>query len=73
MIQDLQTSERNPVVVLVNGSVTKYSLNDLIPSQNYTIQVAASTSVGFGPYSPPVIYRTRNAGMLGLINCLCRG
>lgn len=64
MIYDLQVSERNPVVIFVNGSVTQNLISNLIPSQNYTVQIAASTTVGFGPYSLPEMYQTRNAGIL---------
>ena len=34
------------------------TIASLVPSTNYSIQVAAETSEGIGPYSDPLIART---------------
>ena len=44
------------------GNVTQYIIYNLSPSTNYSIQIAAATSVGFGPYNKPIIHLTRPAG-----------
>ncbi|RDD47522.1 Hemicentin-1 [Trichoplax sp. H2] len=61
MIDNPLIVAKKPAVIVINDNVTQYMLENLIPVQNYTIQVAASTTVGFGPYSIPMIYQTRKS------------
>ena len=44
------------------GLRTRSTLTGLMPFKNYSISIAATTSVGFGPYSPAIIYQTDKAG-----------
>ena len=50
----------NTIVML--GNVTQYIIYNLSPSSNYSIQIAAATSVGFGPYNTPIVHLTHPAG-----------
>ncbi|RDD37102.1 Protein sidekick-2, partial [Trichoplax sp. H2] len=54
---------KQPIVdnIIIVGNITQHTLQYLQPQQNYSIQLAASTSVGFGPYSRSIIYETHNA------------
>ena len=38
------------------GSATEATISGLMPSTTYSIQVAAVTSAGTGPYSDPVVH-----------------
>ena len=40
------------------GSATEATISGLMPSSTYSIQVAAVTSAGTGPYSDPVMHTT---------------
>ena len=53
-------ANRSTIVVL--GNVTRYTVYNLIPSSNYSMQIAAATSVGFGPYYTPIFHLTSPAG-----------
>ena len=48
-------------------SSTEKVFEKLTPYTNYKVQIAAMTSAGIGPYSEPVIARTREASMLTFI------
>lgn len=61
-----QVESSNEMKVTVNQR-TRYTLTGLIPFTNYSIRIAASTSVGFGPYSPASIYQTDKAGNINRI------
>ncbi|RDD39694.1 Down syndrome cell adhesion molecule-like protein, partial [Trichoplax sp. H2] len=52
---------RNVLVHLTTSNITRYTLTNLTPLRNYSIRVAASTLVGFGPYSTPIFYQTFDA------------
>ena len=43
-------------------NLTETAFEELQPSTNYTVQIAAMTSAGTGPYSEPIIVRTKSAG-----------
>lgn len=58
-----QVNERTAIL----GFNTRYTLVNLLPQQKYSIQVAASTSLGVGPYAI-VIYETYPAGKLWISN-----
>ena len=47
-----------PVSVSGDSSGGMYVISGLMPSTNYSIQVAAETSAGTGPYSTAVLQRT---------------
>ncbi|EDV21447.1 uncharacterized protein TRIADDRAFT_60087 [Trichoplax adhaerens] len=47
--------------VISLGNITQYTLLNLNPKRNYSIQVAAATSIGIGPYSAATIYETHEA------------
>ena len=55
-------ANRSSVVVL--GNVTRHTLYNLIPSSNYSLQIAAATNVGFGPFYSPIVHLTSPAGTL---------
>ena len=56
----INNATNNTIVLL--GNVTRHTIYDLKPSSNYSIQVAAATSVGFGPYHEQIIHLTDPAG-----------
>ena len=57
---------QNTTFVVNVGNVLQYVLWNLIPLRNYSVQVAASTSVGFGPYSQSTLYQTHPAGKINI-------
>ena len=52
-----------------NSSGGMYIISGLEPSTTYSIQVAASTSAGLGPYTTPIDQLT--SGDLNYCNCNC--
>ena len=55
----------NGTVVMLRN-VTQYTIYNLNPSSNYSIQIAAGTALGFGPYHKPIVHLTSLAGKLFL-------
>lgn len=46
-------------------NLSSYELNSLKPNSAYDVQIRAHTSVGPGPYSPPIQYRTMASDTAG--------
>ncbi|KAI1891597.1 hypothetical protein AGOR_G00145420 [Albula goreensis] len=51
-------SSASPRELTLPASETSYTLNSLSPNSAYDVKIRAHTSVGPGPYSPPIQYRT---------------
>ena len=53
--------------ILIDGSLTSFTLMNLRPYSSYSITIAATTSVGFGPESPVLTQTTFQAGKFRVI------
>lgn len=53
--------------ILMDSSLTSYTLMNLRPYSSYSIAIAASTAVGFGPESPILTQTTFQAGKFEII------
>ncbi|KAJ8418938.1 hypothetical protein AAFF_G00004370 [Aldrovandia affinis] len=51
-------SAAGPRELMLPASESSYTLNSLRPNAAYDVKIRAHTSVGPGPYSPPIQYRT---------------
>nr|XP_015220898.1 PREDICTED: receptor-type tyrosine-protein phosphatase S isoform X4 [Lepisosteus oculatus] len=51
-------SSSNPSELTLPASQSSLTLNGLSPNSAYDVKIRAHTSVGPGPYSPPIQYRT---------------
>ncbi|KAG7488082.1 hypothetical protein MATL_G00030720 [Megalops atlanticus] len=51
-------SSASPRELTLPASESSYTLNSLHPNSAYDVKIRAHTSVGPGPYSPPIQYRT---------------
>ena len=60
-------TENSSLVVVAPGHIKGYIFSNLLKWTNYTVQVAASTVVGIGPFSVPVTGRTSQDSKL---NCI---
>eukprot|EP00112_Aurelia_sp_Birch-Aquarium-sp1_P008512 Seg194.3_Seg194.2 transcript_id=Seg194.3_Seg194.2/GoldUCD/mRNA.D3Y31 product="Coagulation factor VIII" protein_id=Seg194.3_Seg194.2/GoldUCD/D3Y31 len=45
-------------ITMLSANVLQYNMTDLVPGTNYTVKVAASTGVGRGNYSKPIVIHT---------------
>ena len=51
----------------LTASTTMLTLNNLRPYHNYTCVIAAETSVGLGPFSESVYFRTHEDGKTSVL------
>ena len=54
----IQYEADNTTRDVLGGSVTEATVSNLMPSTNYSIQVAAVNSAGTGPYSVAIVSKT---------------
>ena len=67
----MDDDDKTPSERSVGGNVTNYLLTGLAPLTEYSIRVAASTSVGMGPYSDSIMIKTDYRGGGTYIVCTC--